>query len=538
MEIEQQSRRETEYQYKEIYEKQGYLRLGARLGKAGCVVDVGANIGMFALFASQWCPEGRVYALEPVEEVYEQLRKNAERYGGNRIQVYPYGLGEREEKKEFTYYRRNSMLSGVREYADEGEERELLRKFVERERAAAAAEGGGVEEGEGVQEEEVEELLGRQLESEVRVCRVRRLSDVMREEGLERIDLLKIDVQRAELDVLRGIEEEDWGKIGQIIMEVHDDGKKEKGGGGLAGVVEMLRRHGFREVVEQEESLAGTDRYNVYAVQKEKEEEIRGEGRGYGVKLEEVREEGGTRAEGTGIGGRGRITVEELQRYLGKRLPEYMVPGEMMVLEEMPLTANGKIDRQGMPAPGGRGKGEGEERGPRTPVEEVVAGIWSEVLKREELVSVEASFFELGGHSLLATQVMSRVRAALGVEIELAALFEAPTVRGLAEKIEQRQREEQGLVAPALQREEQSGVQPLSFAQQRLWFLDQLHPHSPLYNSSYPLRVRGQLNFEALRKSMAILIERHESLRTRFEVLNGEPVQIIEKGLTLALDMH
>ena len=363
MEIEQQSRRETEYQYKEIYEKQGYLRLGARLGKAGCVVDVGANIGMFALFASQWCPEGRVYALEPVEEVYEQLRKNAERYGGNRIQVYPYGLGEREEKKEFTYYRRNSMLSGVREYADEGEERELLRKFVERERAAAAAEGGGVEEGEGVQEEEVEELLGRQLESEVRVCRVRRLSDVMREEGLERIDLLKIDVQRAELDVLRGIEEEDWGKIGQIIMEVHDDGKKEKGGGGLAGVVEMLRRHGFREVVEQEESLAGTDRYTVYAVQKEKEEEIRGEGRGYGVKLEEVREEGGTRAEGTGIGGRGRITVEELQRYLGKRLPEYMVPGEMMVLEEMPLTANGKIDRQGMPAPGGRGKGEGRGEG-------------------------------------------------------------------------------------------------------------------------------------------------------------------------------
>src|SRR5580698_5093999 len=98
----------------------------------------------------------------------------------------------------------------------------------------------------------------------------------------------------------------------------------------------MLRRHGFREVVEQEESLAGTDRYNVYAVQKEKEEEIRGEGRGYGVKLEEVRE-----AEGSGTGGRERITVEELQRYLGKRLPEYMVPGEMMVLEEMPLTANG-----------------------------------------------------------------------------------------------------------------------------------------------------------------------------------------------------
>ena len=98
----------------------------------------------------------------------------------------------------------------------------------------------------------------------------------------------------------------------------------------------------------------------------------------------------------------------------------------------------------------------------------MVAGIWSEVLKREELVSVEASFFELGGHSLLATQVMSRVRAALGVEIALAALFEAPTVRGLAEKIEQR-RGRTGTGAPALQRGS-SGVQPLSFAQQRLWF--------------------------------------------------------------------
>ncbi len=177
-----------------------------------------------------------------------------------------------------------------------------------------------------------------------------------------------------------------------------------------------------------------------------------------------------------------------------------MVPAAFVVLEALPLTPNGKVDRKALPAPeqaGGRG---GAPGAPRTPVEEVLAGIWAELLGLERVGAAD-HFFDLGGHSLLATQVMSRLRRRFGVELPLRELFEAPTLADLAARVEAALRAgaaPAGSAAGPAARSLRRGALPLSFAQQRLWFLDQLEPGSPLYNMPVALRVEGPLDAAVL----------------------------------------
>ncbi|MBV9772574.1 MAG: amino acid adenylation domain-containing protein, partial [Gemmatimonadetes bacterium] len=227
----------------------------------------------------------------------------------------------------------------------------------------------------------------------------------------------------------------------------------------------------------------------------------------------------------------------ELRTHGAGRLPEYMVPGALVVLDALPLNENGKIDRRALPAPEW---GAGERYvAPRTATEEVLAGIWAEVLQVER-VGVEESFFALGGHSLLATRVVSRVRQAFGVELPLRALFEAPTVSSLAGRIEAL-RSADTAAAPPLERGERTGPLPLSFAQQRLWVVDRLDPGSPAYNLPSALRLRGALDAGALRASLGALVARHETLRTTFAEHDGIPVQVIHPPALLALsllDLH
>ncbi len=219
-----------------------------------------------------------------------------------------------------------------------------------------------------------------------------------------------------------------------------------------------------------------------------------------------------------------RIVTAELQQYLRSKLPSYMIPGAYVVLDQMPLTPNGKIDRRALPAPEHSQQG---YVGPTRPAEEILAGIWSQVLRVEQ-VGTEDNFFELGGHSLLATQVISRVRASFGIEINLRMLFEHPTIRSLAEVIDEKLRGGAGTDAPAIQKVSRTGELVLSFAQRRLWFLDQFEPDSGVYNMSAAVRLRGNLDFTALERSLVEVINRHESLRTRFGVVNGGPVQLID----------
>jgi amino acid adenylation domain-containing protein len=229
-------------------------------------------------------------------------------------------------------------------------------------------------------------------------------------------------------------------------------------------------------------------------------------------------------------GQEGRPSVSELRRHLKERLPDYMIPSAFVYLDALPLTSHGKIDRRALPAPDAERPALAEAfLAPRSVVEEMLAAIWSDVLGGVR-VGVNDNFFELGGHSLLATQVMSRVREAFGIEIGLRRLFEQPTVGELAERVGE-ELGAGGAVVPRVERAEREGDEmPLSFAQQRLWFIDQLEPGNPVYNTPRGVRLRGTLDIAALERALTELVRRHEVLRTTFRDLHGEPVQVIGKA--------
>jgi amino acid adenylation domain-containing protein len=225
------------------------------------------------------------------------------------------------------------------------------------------------------------------------------------------------------------------------------------------------------------------------------------------------------------------VTAEALKEHLRGRLPEYMVPASFVFLDSLPLTSNGKVNRQALPAPSpAQHAAEAARLQPRTPTQELLAGIWADVLKVGQ-VGVEDNFFNLGGHSLLATQVVSRIKEVFGVEIALRELFTRPTVAALAEAVTAAIGSGAGRAADHLQlkpseRKDGETVE-LSFAQQRLWFLDQLEPGSDFYNIPVALRLKGELDVAALEQSLSDIIARHESLRTTFASVEGQPVQVI-----------
>jgi len=209
-----------------------------------------------------------------------------------------------------------------------------------------------------------------------------------------------------------------------------------------------------------------------------------------------------------------------LRSFLSGRLPEYMIPGGFVTLDALPLTANGKLDRSSLPPlDGGAGA---EHVPPRTPAEEAVAAIWREVLGIES-VGVRDDFFLLGGHSLRATQVVSRFRDRLGVDLPLRAVFETPTVEGLAAWV----KPEDAPAEPSATEPEGTFAFPLSFAQQRLWFVDQMAAGSHAYNVTGAYHLSGRLDADALERAVNEVVLRHESLRTTFTARGGEPLQVI-----------
>ncbi|HEU5383846.1 MAG TPA: condensation domain-containing protein, partial [Ktedonobacteraceae bacterium] len=231
------------------------------------------------------------------------------------------------------------------------------------------------------------------------------------------------------------------------------------------------------------------------------------------------------------------LSGRELRSYLRERLPDYMVPAVFMVMETLPLTPNGKIDKAALPVPDpGRMSSDASTLVSRTPVQELLVGIWQQVLGLET-VGIDDDFFALGGHSLLATQVHSRLRATFALDLPLRVLFEASTIADLATRVEMYQRAGQGLSSeePPLVPRSLPGPVPLSFAQQRLWFLDQWEPESPLYNVASAVRLVGRLDVQALRESLQRVVMRHESLRTTFASSQGQPMQIIAPALEIAL---
>ncbi|MEV8015621.1 non-ribosomal peptide synthase/polyketide synthase [Streptomyces sp. NPDC086554] len=213
------------------------------------------------------------------------------------------------------------------------------------------------------------------------------------------------------------------------------------------------------------------------------------------------------------------VDVAELRGHVAATLPEYMIPAAVVTMDALPLTPNGKLDRRALPAPDFGAVAAG--RAPRSPREEVLCGLFAEVLGVHQ-VSIDDNFFDLGGHSLLATRLVSRVRSVLGVELSLGALFETPTVAGLATASD-----EADTARPALTRLPRPDAVPLSFSQQRLWFLNRLESAGALYNMPLALRLTGTLDHKALQAALGDVVARHESLRTVFPDTDGEAHQTV-----------
>ena len=227
-----------------------------------------------------------------------------------------------------------------------------------------------------------------------------------------------------------------------------------------------------------------------------------------------------------------------MRSYLQQKVPEYMVPSAFMFLDSLPLTPNGKLDRKALPLPD-QSRPELEQTfiAARNAVEETLANIWAEVLNLDK-VGIHDNFFHLGGHSLLATQVISRVNNSFQVEIPLRQLFESPEIAGFASCVDASiGAGEAPQITPPIVRVPQSHDAPLSFAQQRLWFLDQLEPGSTVYNIPGSVRLRGPLDVTALEQSLNEIIRRHEALRTTFSTVEGRPLQIIAPSQSVCVEV-
>ncbi len=219
--------------------------------------------------------------------------------------------------------------------------------------------------------------------------------------------------------------------------------------------------------------------------------------------------------------------IDELRGFLRDKLPGYMIPSIFVELESLPLAPNGKVDRGALPAPDRARADRGREFvAPRTPIEEVVAGSWAEVLGIEQ-VSATDNFFDLGGHSINTTQVISRLSDAFQVDLPVRSLFESPTVAGLAERVEAVWGSTHSAEASPIERAPREQSLPLSFGQERLWFLHQLEPDNTAYNVPHLARLKGPVKIQSLEQSINEVIRRHEVLRTTFLEVNGIALQAI-----------
>ena len=277
---------------------------------------------------------------------------------------------------------------------------------------------------EGYSSEELEAIIGERvserLTNEQITCQLKTISEVIRENDIQRIDLLKIDAEKSESDVLAGIREDDWRKIEQIAMEVHDLDHR------LDHITQLLESHGYEVTVEQEAWCEGTELYNLYATRSGMERRIDSS-------------ENQPASERSTAWSSQNALLTDVRHLLEEQLPEFMMPSAFIMLDALPLTPSGKVDRKALPRPDrARPQRETAFVAARTPLEQDLVNIWRELLGIEQ-IGIHDKFFELGGHSLLLTRLASRIHRTFGVEVPLRVLFNTPTVVDMTTAIAARQ---------------------------------------------------------------------------------------------------
>jgi FkbM family methyltransferase len=405
--VAQLNKNETDYLYEEIFERQAYLKHGITIKDGDCVFDVGANIGLFTLFTDRVAKNLKIYSFEPNPTVFEILEANTSSCEAD-VNLFNCGLSDVAKSAEFTFFPRFSLFSGF--YADAQKEKEVVKTFMVNQQKAGVVEMGELLEA-------AEEILDERFLRRSFTAQLKSLSAIIEEANVECIDLLKINVEKSELDVLKGIKDSDWSKINQVVLEV--DVKEN-----LDTILSLLETHGYEFVVEQDALLENTQLCYVYAVRPPRERRLID------------KQEGGAHIRPLPVINDSLLSVDELRHFLREKLPDYMIPSAFVLLDALPLTPNGKVDRRALPAPDPvQAELRHDYVAPRTATEKRVAEIWADLLYIDK-VGIHDNFFDLGGHSLLATQVMSRLRETFNVEVRLRSLFEQPTLAGLAERVD------------------------------------------------------------------------------------------------------
>ncbi|WP_167532646.1 non-ribosomal peptide synthetase [Streptomyces alboniger] len=392
---------ETDFVYEEIFTREEYLRGNITIDNGDTIVDVGANIGLFTLFASHRNPDGRLYAFEPLPPLHDTLRRNVELHGLN-AKLFDCALGSQAQEETFTFYPHNTVNSTRAATAPQA--RDLVRAFLRNK----AGPDGGARPGAAATDL-IDEVVESRLESRTFTCPVRTFSDIIEQEAIDRIDLVKIDVEGAEHEVLKGIRPEHWQRIRQFAIELHDvDGR-------LAQVQTLLKDHGFEVVCEQDSGLLhDTVLCNVYA----RREDGRGAGPAPRVAVAPAPRRWSGRA---GL-------LQDVHDRLREVLPAYMLPSAYTLLEALPLNQNGKLDYGALPEPG---RPHRNVTPPRTRAEQELCALIADVLHIEQ-VGVGDNFFDLGGDSLLASGLTGRISRKLGVRVLINEVYEARDIAALA----------------------------------------------------------------------------------------------------------
>jgi iturin family lipopeptide synthetase A len=400
------NKNETTYIYNEIFTLQAYMRHGVTIREGDSIVDAGANIGLFTVFASRLAKNLRILCFEPNPAAFACLRANAESWGEN-VKCLQFGLSSENKLAELTAFDDFSLLSGF--HVDAAREREVVKTYALNQGSQMAL---GEEWTAGLGE-----LMEKRFQTKTQVVELKTLSSIIAQEGLERIDLLKINVEKSELEVLRGIDAEDWPKIRQLVIEVDERSS-------LDPILNLLATNGFDAFVEQDPLLRNTELCYVYAVRPPQPGTGTVREQDFAAHIQRIPPPSETI-----------LTPELLRKHLKEKVPAYMIPSGFVLLEKFPLTANGKIDRKALPTPMRETTSAVRElTRPRSETEQALAAIWAEVLRVED-PAVNDDFFDLGGHSLLAIKIVSRIRDVFDLNLSTQALFEHPTIAALAEVV-------------------------------------------------------------------------------------------------------
>lgn len=486
--------------YTEVFQHRTYHKNGIKVPKNATIIDIGANVGSFSVFSALTFENPKIYAFEPLAPTFDLLAKNAALYDEN-IEVFNIGIAEKEETAVFDYYPNATTISGrqTESYDIQGEVKRFLENTWE-------------ENEEQISNESKNELLENRLIKEQHECQLKSLSQVIQENEIGHIDLLKIDAENAEMDIVKGIKNEDWDKIDQVIIEVYDeDGRLEK-------IKNILNERNFEVAVFQSEELEGTKFYDVYCI---KEKNIV-EGK--------ITKDFSSNWYGTNT------FISSVREKLTESLPEYMIPSDFILIDKMPLTTSGKLDRKALAAIEKSQKSNKIDfTAPTNETEERLLEIWAEVLNLEkDKISITTDLFELGGHSLKMVLIVNKIRKEFDIKMTLKQLIANSTIQRLGKFLIKQDTTAHVAIVPVAE----ADYYPLSSSQKRLFFLSEFDNDAITYNQPQSFTLKGVFDEAKFSRIFEQIIARHESLRTSFKLLHGEPVQRIQKEVPFAVEYY